>query len=211
MARLQVNDELQTMEHPYETWGDLLAWADSISAERGLMVTAVRLNGVDEPSFRQPELSARRLGASDLMEIVATTPAKLVADSLEAARAGLTGLRTHALEVARRFRDSRVAHANARLAELVHGLGTLVTLVEAVSGAMGIAIESLTLDGRPAVGLIEDLAQPLAELTEAQTQQDWVTLADILEFDLEPAVARVAPLFAALGALAQQAGAVSIR
>jgi hypothetical protein len=34
-------------------------------------------------------------------------------------------------------------------------------------------------------------------------------MADILEFDLEPAISRVAPLFAALATVAEQAGSVS--
>jgi hypothetical protein len=209
MRRLLVNDEAQTAESAHETWGELLAWVDRLSADRGLLVTAVRLDGVDEPSFRQPELSDRKLGPVEVIEIDAANPATLVAESLDEALSGLAGLRAHALEVARRFRGSRVASANTGLAELTQGLGTLVTLVAAVGGAMGIAVDHLTLDGRPAFGPIEDLGQPLVELTEAQTQQDWVTVADILEFDLEPAISRVGPLFTALATVAEQAGSVS--
>ena len=209
MARLLINDEPQIVENTQETLGELLARADRFSADRGLLVTAVRLDGVDEPSFRRPELAAQKLDAIALVEIDAATPASLVAESLHEALSGLAGLRTHALDVARRFRGSRLAFGNTGLAELTKGLGTLVTLVETVSGAMGIAINQVTLDGRPALRLIEDLGRPLVELTEAQTQQDWVTVADILEFDLEPAISRVAPLVTALAIVAGQAGSVS--
>ena len=209
MARLLLNGEAQTLETAQKTWGDLLAWADRTSADRGLLVTAVRLDGVDEPSFRQPEFMARPLEAVSVIEIDAASPASLVADSLGEALAGLDGLRTHATDVARRFRGNRLAVANAGLAELTQGLGTLVTLVDAVSGAMGIAIDSVVLDGRPAFSVIEDLGQPLTDLTAAQQQQDWVTVADILEFDLEPAISRVAPLFSALASVAQQAHPLS--
>lgn len=205
MARLLLNGEAQTPETAQKTWGELLAWADRTAADRGLLVTAVRLDGVDEPSFREPTLVDRALEAVGVIEIDAATPASLVAESLDDALAGLDGLRTHATDVARRFRSNRLAQANAGLAELTQGLGTLVTLVEAVSGAMGIPIETVVLDGRPAFAVIEDLGQPLAELTDAQQQQDWVTVADILEFDLEPALSRVAPLFSALASVAQQA------
>jgi hypothetical protein len=209
MARLLVNDEPQIVENAHETWGELLAWADQFAADRGLLVTAVRLDGVEEPSFREPGLSDRTLVGAAVIEIDAATPASLVAESLDEALSGVAGLRTHALDVARRFRGSKLAYANTGLAELTQGLGTLVTLVDAVSGAMGIAIDRVTLDGRPAFSLIEDLGQPLIELTEAQKQQDWVTVADILEFDLEPAIGRVAPLFTALATVAEQASSVS--
>lgn len=209
MTRVLLNDEPLAPENAHKTWGELLAWADRTSADRGLLVTAVRLDGVDEPSFREPGLSTRGIESVGVIEIDAATPASLVAESLDDALTGLEGLRTHATDVARRFRGNRLALANAGLAELTQGLGTLVSLVEAVGGAMGIPIDAVVLDGRPALAVIEDLGQPLTELTAAQRQQDWVTVADILEFDLEPALARVAPLFTALATVAQQAHSVS--
>lgn len=209
MPRLLVNDEVQILGNAHETWEELLAWADRFSAERGLLVTAIRLDGVDRPSFRKVALSDRRLRAAAVIEIEASTPASLLTESLNEALSGVAGLRTHARDVACHFRDSRLASASTGLAELTQGLGTLVTLVDAVSAAMGISIERVTLDGRAAVSLIEELEQPLAELTEAQKQRNWVAMADILEFDLEPAISGVAPLFTALAGVAQQAGSVS--
>ena len=209
MARLLVNDEPQIVNNPVETWGELLAWADRFSADRGLLVTAVRLDGVDEPSFRQPELSDRKLNVTDVVEIEAATPASLVAESLNEALSGVAGLRAHALDVARRFRRGPLGFADTGLAELTEGIGTLVTLVETVSDAMGLAIDQVTFDGRPASFLIDDLGQPLAELTDAQQEQNWAAVADILEFDLEPAISRVAPLFMGLATAAGQAGSVS--
>ena len=206
MARLLVNDQPQIVENAPETWGELLAWADSFSGARGWLVTAVRLDGVDQPSFREQESGDRTPGAVAMIEIDAATPASLLASSLDEALSGVAGLRTHALDVTRRFRGSKLDFAKTGLAELTQGLGTLVTLVDAVSGVMGVAIDRVTLDGRPAGSLIEDLGPPLVELTEAQRQQDWMTVADILEFDLEPAISRVAPLFTALAAVAGQAG-----
>ena len=209
MPRVLVNDEPQILGNAHETWGELLAWADGFSADRGLVVTAIRLDGVVEPTFREGGLSDRRLRAVAVIEIEALAPARLLSESLDEAISGVAGLRTHALAVARHFRDSRLAFANTGLAELTQGLGTLVTLADAVSAAMGIALERVTLDGRAAVSRIEELGQPLAELTEAQKQPDWVAMADILEFDLEPAISRLAPLFTALAAVAAQAGPVS--
>jgi hypothetical protein len=207
MPRLLVNDEPQIVGNTHETWEELLAWADRFSADRGLLVTAVRLDGVDDPSFRERGLSDRRLKAVAVIEIEASTPASLLAESLDEALSGVAGLRRHALAVARHLRDGTLASANSGLAELTQGLSTLVALVDAVSAAMGIAIERVTIDGRSAASLIEDLGQPLVELTDAQKQRDWATMADILEFDLEPAFSRVARLFTALAAaVAEQAG-----
>lgn len=208
MARLLVNDEVQNGENTHETLAQVLDWADRFLAGRGLLVTAVRLDGVDEPSFRQLARPDRKLGAEAVIEIAAATPAGLVAESLEGALSGLAGLCAHTLDVACRYRASRLAHASSGLSELTHGLGTLVALIEAFTGAVGITLDKGTRDGRPALEVIEDLGPPLAELTEAETKQDWVTVADILEFGLEPAIRRVAPLFTELATVvvARQAG-----
>jgi len=205
MARVLVNNETTSVENSLKTLGELLDWADRASAGRGQLVTAVRLDGVDEPSFRDETQAGRPLETVATVEFDAVEPAALVAQSVEDAREGLAGLRQHTLDVARRFRGTRVANANQGLAELTQGLGTLVSLVDTIGGALGISLETLTANGRPVVAVIDDLAQPLVAIGQAQAQEDWVTLADILEFDLEPALACCESLFDALSTLTRQA------
>ncbi len=204
MARVLVNNEATAVENGPKTLGELIDWADRASADRGQLVTAIRLDGVDEPSFRDNALAATSLDGVATIEVDAVAPAALVAESVAEARAGLAGLRQHTLEVGRRFRGTRVANANQGLADLTQGLGTLVSLLEALGGALGLSLETLSVNGRSIVGLIDDLAQPLVAIAEAQTQQDWVTVADLLEFDLEPALGRCEPLFDALSAMTRQ-------
>jgi len=205
MARVLVNNETTAVENSLKTLGELLDWADRASAGRGQLVTAVRLDGVDEPSFRDETQAGRPLETVATVEFDAIEPAALVAQSVEDAREGLAGLRQHTLDVARRFRGTRVANANQGLAELTQGLGTLVSLVDTLGGALGISLETLTANGRPVVAVIDDLAQPLVAIGQAQAQEDWVTVADILEFDLEPALACCESLFDALSTLTRQA------
>lgn len=204
MTRVLVNNEATSVESGLKTLGELLDWADRASAGRGQLVTAVRLDGVDEPSFRDQSLADTPIDSVATVEFEAVDPATLVADSLEEAREGLAGLRQHTLDVGRRFRGTRVAHANQGLAELTQGLGTLVSLLDTLGGAMGIPLEALNSDDRPVLAVIDGLAQPLVAIAEAQAQEDWVTVADILEFDLEPALACCEPLFDALAALTRQ-------
>ncbi len=204
MARVLVNNEATSVETGLKTWGELLSWADRTSAGRGQLVTAVRLDGVDEPSFRDESLAGRALESLATIEFDATSPGDLVSESLEEGRAGLNGLRDHALEVARRFRGTRVGYANQGLAEFTQGLATLVSLVEAIGEALGMPIDTLSVDDTPVVALIDAMGEPLQALGQAQAQEDWVTVADILEFDLEPALARCEPFFDAVATLSRQ-------
>jgi hypothetical protein len=204
MTRILVNNEPRPVESGLKTWGELLAWADRTCAGTGELVTAVRLDGVDEPSFRDPGVAERPLEHMAVVELDIASPAVLVGESLREALNGLDGLRRHTLDVARRFRSTQVAHANEGLAELTLGLRTLVALVETVGGAMGVALSTVTWEGRPVIQLLEDLANPLVSLSEAQTGHDWVTVADVLEFDLEPALGQCGPFFEALASLARR-------
>ena len=204
MARVLVNNEAAAVESGLKTWGELVAWADRASAGRGQLVTAARLDGVDEPSFREPGLAARPLDTVATVEFDVASPADLVEESLAEGRDGLNGLRSHIREVAGRFRGTRIPFANQGLAELTQGLATLVSLIEAVTNALGMPLDSITVDGTPIVAVIDGMTDPLVALGQAQSQEDWVTVADVLEFDLEPALARCEPFFEAVAALTRQ-------
>ncbi len=205
MTRVLVNSQPRDPEPGLKTLGDLLAWADRTSASDGEVVTAVRLDGVEEPSFREAAHAARTLDDVAVVEMDVATPATLVAASLDEALRGLAGLRRHTLEIAQRFRRADAVFANEGLAELTGGLRTLVSLLDALGTAMGVPLEVAECDGQTAIEVLEGLGSPLAALSDAQAQQDWVTVADILEFDLEPALGRCEPFFAGLAALARKA------
>lgn len=206
MTRVLINNEPRDVDGTLETWGDLLAWLDEGCAREGRLVTAARLDGVDEPSFREPDHSNRALKGVAVVEVDTQTPASLVLDSLGEAIDGLGSLRSFAVVTATRFRGTDIGAANRGLADLSEGLRTFVSLVAALSGALGINVEALEWQGRPVSGLLEDIGQPLVELAEAQGAEDWVTVADVLEFDLEPALAQTEPFFVALASLAEKAG-----
>jgi hypothetical protein len=206
MTRVVVNNEPHVVDATLKTWGDLLAWVDERSARQGRLVTAARLDGVDEPSFREPDHVARALSSVAVVEIDTDTPAALVLASLDEALDGLQSLRTFAVVAAGRFRGTDIASANQGLADLSQGLRTFVSLVAALSGALGVNFEALEWQGRQVSTLLEEIGLPLAVLSEAQGAEDWVTVADVLEFDLEPALEQSEPFFRALAEFAAKAG-----
>jgi hypothetical protein len=206
MPRVLVNNEPQDLDAGLKTWGELLAWVDHRVAAGGQLVTGARLDGVDEPSFRDPSHAVRSLNDWAVVEVDVATPASLVTESLQEALDGLASLRQYTVMVAQRFRGTDLGLANRGLGELSQGLQTLIGLIEALGSAIGVGIEQFEWEGRPALGLLQSLAEPLTPLAEAQLASDWVTVADILEFDLEPALAQCEPFFRALAEVARQAG-----
>ena len=55
MAVVVINGEQAGVHDPARTWGELLERLDARLAASDEVMTAVRLNGVDEPSFRSAE------------------------------------------------------------------------------------------------------------------------------------------------------------
>jgi hypothetical protein len=204
MIRLLVNNEAREVDSALKTWGELLARVEADLARQGRLVTAARLDGVDEPSFRAPEHTERALDSLAVVELEVSTPSALVVESLREALDGLNGLRTFTLLTAGQFRGTKIAAANQSLADLSQGLRVFVSLVEALVGAMGVGLEDVVWDGRPISGLLDDIGAPIGALADSQIANDWVTVADILEFDLEPALGQSEPFFRAFADLAMR-------
>jgi hypothetical protein len=205
MTRLVVNNETRSVDAALKTWGELLDWVDQGCAVEGQLVTAARIDGVDEPSFRDPEHSSRRLADLAVVEVEVSTPADLVTDSLREALDGLNSLRRFTVVTSQRFRGEDIPFANQGMAELTIGLRTLVGLIEALGSAIGVRLEALEWKAVPLTSLLDEIGKPLEDLAVSQASEDWVTVADILEFDLEPALARCEPFFHALADLASRA------
>jgi len=90
--------------------------------------------------------------------------------------------------LARQFRQSDVRSGHAGLARLAGDLRTLVTLLQSMTALPGVDPAWLTVDGASAQQQIARLGGWLGLLVSAQGEADWLTVADILEYDLEPAL-----------------------
>jgi hypothetical protein len=198
-----VNKESRTFDPAAKTWGELLVQLDDACGEEGRIVTAARLDGVDEPSFRHPDVGTRQLDGLAVIEVDAVPPMALLTDSLREAAAGLDSLCAHALEVAGRFRGHELHVAQQGLVELAQGLQVLTSLIATIGVIVQKDLASLTWNGEPATALVGTLGTQLETLIEAQQNQDWLTVADVMEYDIEPALRACRPLFDALGASAQ--------
>jgi hypothetical protein len=202
MPRLMVNNEEIAWDPAAKTWGDLLARLDDACHAQGCVVTAARLDGVDEPSFRSEAAGGRLVGGLSVVEIEAQPPASLLAEAIREAGTGLDRLCAHALEVARRFRGNDLAEAQQALLALVQGLQVLTSLIGTIGLVLQTDLGTLIWNGRPASSLIEGVGTHLEALIGAQQREDWLTVADIVEYDVEPALRDCGPLFEALGAAA---------
>ena len=190
MLQVFVNDTPQTLDVPAGTWGDLLKNLDEQVAGKGLLLTMARFDGVDEPSFRDPEVMARRLSEVARVEVETATPGAFLRQCL----LETIGPLDHAAEMSARlsaiYRRRDVSPGHEGLTRLANELRSLISLVAILGGPLEIDLGSLTANGVTVAEQMEEFGIAIDALVSAQESEDWLTVADVLEYDLEPAIRR---------------------
>jgi hypothetical protein len=188
MAHCLVNDTPAELDFRPETWGDLLAGLDRRLAADGRVVTAVRFDGVDQPSYRAPAATGTPLAAVARIDVEAEEAASLVRAAVDAAADSLPALVRDAGEVAAALRSGARDSAQ-QLTALVAALQSLVALTAAAAYAARL---SLTTDeaGEDRVrAACDGVAAALEGLIARQEQGDPAGVGDAIDAQLVPAIA----------------------
>jgi hypothetical protein len=173
-----------------DTWAGLLELVDRHIESGGHIVTGVRFDGLDEPAFREPLALDQPLAELATVEISTGTPASLLERCVAEAVSSIGSLCAGAVAVGEHFRIFELEKGNAGLVELADGVSTLIAL----GGALALATRAEGLDGAPQRerldGVVAELTGHVESLLTAQQSGDWITVADILQYDVEPALRR---------------------
>ena len=190
MPQIFVNDVPQPVDDPKPTWGDLLATLDDQAAAQGFLLTTARFNGVEEPSFRDPQVTARRLNEIDRVDIETATPAAFLRQCLLDSVGPLHEAADMTARLSAVYRRQDVSMGHEGLTALAMELRGLTTLVSMLGGPLQVDLGSFSSNGMTAAEQLAELGQAVDALVTAQESQDWLTVADVLEYDLEPAIRR---------------------
>jgi hypothetical protein len=209
MARTLVNGVEYTGETPCKHWGELLERLDTQCSVHGQVLTAVRFDGVDEPSFREPDQLSRPLAGLAVIEAESASPRQLFEDSLDEASAAARTLAQAAERVGGAFRGFEVTAAQGDLAELAQGMGTLVAIAQALGQGIGVELKAVTCGQVTGADMVDQLIAHADVLIDAQQSEDWITVADVIEYDIAPALGQWPALFEALRASIPSTAAAS--
>jgi hypothetical protein len=190
VATVLLNGTAFVSTTPAPSWGPLLDAVDRHVAPTGEIVAAVRFDGVDEPSFRDDAVLGLVLGSELIVEIDTLHPNDLLGEILNEASRSLPAVAASARELAGVLRGANVDSAARGIGQLADAIGKLVQLVVAAATARGVAIETLETREGPAMPLLRALDAQLTPLLDAQRAGDWITIADVLEYDIAPLMPR---------------------
>lgn len=163
----------------------LLSAVEPVLGQTGRIVTALRINDVDVPSFREPEALTQVLGDADTVD-VATAPVALMATyALDDAMRYLPQLSASARAMAGDLRAANAAAARPAIGNLAENLALLAALVHTAdmwARQAGLAATDW---------LGEDVAaveRAVGSLETAAGAEEWASAATALEQDLPAAL-----------------------
>jgi hypothetical protein len=198
MARLLVSDRECSVDPGLTTWGDLLGHLERTLSDSGEVVTSARFDGSEEPAFRDPLLAGRPLSDVGVVEVEASSPVQLLGRTLAEARGAMPEFRVACRQLADQFRGHDIRRANQWLLEFSQGIGAILAIVRTAGHAMGTPFDTLAVGDHTAQAVLQQFGTHLAALVSAEETLDWLTVADILEYDIEPSTADLARLLDAL-------------
>lgn len=188
MAQCLVNDRPTIDDFRPETWGQLLDAVERSLVQERRVVTAVRFDGVDQPTYRSPELAATPVAAVARIDIDAEDARALLTAAVDAAAESLPGLVEGIRHTATALRAG-AADGQLQLVALIGAVQSLVALTAAAAAAANASSDE-SAAAPPVVVTCGELESALQRLAGQQAGAHWPALADTLDADLAPAIAR---------------------
>ena len=187
---VSVNGADAPIENGLQTWGDLVASLDARLSRSRHIVTMVRLDGVEEPAFRDPDLCASHLSLFRRIEIETGEPQMLARRSLGEAAAALAEIGSATQSAASQFRLGDIEAAEKGLEQVSQSLLMVLRIVAAAGLALRRELESPDRHGMSVGTLTNQLGGLLGTLIDAQRDDDWLRVAVLLEDELVPVMSR---------------------
>ena len=180
MSRLVFNETSMPLGPALRTWQDLLSHLESQSLSRDEVITSVQFDGDDISNFRDEEALTTDLSPIEEVRVRAMARDELMRETIVEAEAYLRNLEAAAVNVAEMFRCQQLNQANKGLQELLSGIKLYVALLR----GMDLSISGLAGTCEPIDKVLDPMAATLQEQIKAQGRQDWMLVADILEYEL---------------------------
>ncbi len=194
---MEINLNNQKEDFPTEgiqCFGQLMESLSKRAADEGGSVLTVRLNGEDITGRDRTHLEELPLTDIEELEIQTGDPKNLARSTLYSIADFHEQLLRELQSTAELFRLGNDERSNQSFLRCIDGLQVFMHSLESCRKLLGISFELLFIpgsDGQSDQSVAESrrkLFAVLDNMFDAQTDQDWVLLADMLEYELTPAL-----------------------
>ena len=182
--KVLVNGKEETISFMGETLGDLLSHIEKIGVTQGNVVRSIKIDG-QESSPDSSEAQRTQISEIATLEVEVSTLAEMINKNIENADAYLIRLIPGIEKSVELFRIGNEQEANKFFVKIVDGIDWFSQVLDIILTAKEISPDTV-FEGKS----IQDRRTSLVDLTQqmvdANKNQDWVLLADLLEYEILP-------------------------
>lgn len=193
--QILLNDKPQEVATPSVT--SLKEIIDHVSDHipEHMLITTVKLNGkqLDDDWIQQQD--GVYVMEDDKLELHTRDAAELGREIFANTREQFQIIRDNFEQIAEMFRMDDSTTANASLAQSVDNLQAYFRVIHNALLLQGRNFSELIIDNQPATQFIDGFSAKLTELIETQQGEDWVLLADIIEYELSPLLKQIDSIY----------------
>jgi hypothetical protein len=186
MAQLELNGINFPISPSFNTWQDLLDDLETHRISKGKAISTVCFDGVEVPNFKKSEILIRALNTIGQIKIDIVNMQDIIQQAIRDVEGFKITIESSMIDIAEIFRRQQINKANPKLSELFQALKMFISLLKGLE---------LSLQGQEAQAAVDSVDNQVVELEpvvqaviDAQNQNDWILLADIVEFELLAAI-----------------------
>jgi len=190
--RILVNEEeVQAVPTEVGNFKQLIEHLTGQLCQPGEVITTLQLNGEEIPYVE--EKNYYDLGLEDIEELTVNTahPQALALEGLTDAEAYFTNLREGLLGCASALRSGNLKQGLLLFQRCLEVTSWAIELFRGISRSLLVDYARILVDeGKSTVqARLAQTTDVLHEVMDAQEMEDWILLADLLEYELEPRIA----------------------
>lgn len=171
------------------TLGEVLEKLSKRITQLGRVITGIKMNEQPLTEGRQYDFKNFPISSVETIELSTVEPVKLALEALDSSKEHIAQLIKTSRRTAELFRLGDELEANNHYSRLVEGLRWLVKGFGAMTGMLSIDENEAVLNGKGLRYYQDELLAPVFDsMYDCQKREDWIELADLLEYELIPAL-----------------------
>ncbi|MBT7271529.1 MAG: hypothetical protein HN885_00875 [Nitrospina sp.] len=182
--KLLVNGKEETISFVGETLGDLLSHIEKVGVAQGNVVRSIKIDG-QESSPDSSEAQRTQISEIATLEVEISTLADMINKNIENADAYLIRLIPGIEKSVELFRIGNEQEANKFFVKIVDGIDWFSQVLDIILTAKEISPETV-FEGKSIQDRRTSLVGLTQQMVDANKNQDWVLLADLLEYEILP-------------------------
>jgi hypothetical protein len=178
---VRINDKEVKVPAEITTWGDLLDWIEMEHLKAGQCITHVYMGGNEAYNYRHMTVCAEELGNVGNIAIQSGDFDKVVRESLFELDRELRNALESSGEIIRLLENRNEEEAYRRLADLLDSIRMFFTIFSEDLGWT--EPEEAEISRKEFSAVLENA---LTQLISAQENRYWVSICDVLEYEIRP-------------------------